>query len=183
MQDWNYEKNQNLDPRKITLGMHVKVWWKCHVCGHEWAAMVYSRTNGCGCNVCYGRTCVTGVNDLQTLAPHLLVDWDYEKNELLPNQICAQSNKKYWWKCNVCGHEWQSTAAHRFDGRGCMICGRERTAKGHCKRVINTDTGIEYDSIKAAAKSLNLRADAIANCCRNNSKTSGGYHWRFIDEK
>lgn len=93
MQDWNYEKNQNLDPRKITLGMHVKVWWKCHVCGHEWAAMVYSRTNGCGCNVCYGRTCVTGVNDLQTLAPHLLVDWDYEKNELLPNQICAQSNK------------------------------------------------------------------------------------------
>lgn len=93
MQDWNYEKNRDLDPRKLTLGMHVKVWWKCHVCGHEWVAMVYSRANGCGCNACFGRTCVTGVNDLQTLAPHLLVDWDYEKNELSPNQICAQSNK------------------------------------------------------------------------------------------
>lgn len=183
MQDWNYEKNRDLDPRKLTLGMHVKVWWKCHVCGHEWAAMVYSRANGCGCNACFGHTCVTGVNDLQTLAPHLLVDWDYEKNELSPNQICARSNKKYWWKCHVCGHEWQSTAAHRFDGRGCMVCGRERTTKCHCKRVINIDTGIEYDSIKAAAKSLNLSADAIANCCRNISKTSGGYHWRFIDEK
>ena len=35
MTEWNDKKNQNLNPKEITLGSHKKVWWKCEK-GHEW---------------------------------------------------------------------------------------------------------------------------------------------------
>lgn len=51
--DWDFEKNKNLSPEKISKGKHLKVWWKCHTCGHEWEALIYNRSKGKGCPNCY----------------------------------------------------------------------------------------------------------------------------------
>ena len=53
--EWNYDKNGVLTPDKIRFGSKKKVWWKCAL-GHEWQAVVSSRTNpssGRGCPICY----------------------------------------------------------------------------------------------------------------------------------
>ena len=53
--EWHPELNGNLSPDMVTSGSHKKVWWQC-TDGHEWRAMVFSRTGAqrCGCPVCAG---------------------------------------------------------------------------------------------------------------------------------
>lgn len=124
--EWNYEKNGGLTPEDFTVSSGKKVWWKCSK-GHEWQAAIYSRSNGFGCPYCSGRYAIKGKNDLVTLNPNLVKEWNYEKNgDLKPEDFTVSSSKKIWWKCSK-GHEWQSTIYNRTNGRGCPICTSERS--------------------------------------------------------
>ena len=53
MQEWNWDKNNELVfyPDKITCGSNKKVWWKCSK-GHEWQAIIDTRSNGSECPIC-----------------------------------------------------------------------------------------------------------------------------------
>lgn len=57
--EWNIEKNGNFTPEMVTVGSHKRVWWKCPE-GHEWRAVIYSRTGARehGCPICAGRKTV-----------------------------------------------------------------------------------------------------------------------------
>ena len=44
LKDWDYNKNE-LDPYTVLPGTHKRVYWKCHICGHEWSTKLYSRTD------------------------------------------------------------------------------------------------------------------------------------------
>lgn len=48
--DWDYDKNYQ-DPTKITTGGY-RVFWKCHICGHEWSSLISGRAKGVGCPKC-----------------------------------------------------------------------------------------------------------------------------------
>ncbi len=51
--EWNYEKNYPLKPSDVTSGSKQKIWWKCKTCGHEWQAIINSRTaSHSGCPEC-----------------------------------------------------------------------------------------------------------------------------------
>lgn len=39
---------------------------------------------------------IVGVNDLKTVCPSLVEEWDYEKNKERPEEVAAKSNKKVW---------------------------------------------------------------------------------------
>ncbi len=182
--EWNYEKN-NTNPEYISLGSNKKVWWKCNS-GHEWQAIVSSRTGNmkCGCPYCAGQKVLPGYNDLQTLYPKIAEEWNYQKNiDITPNQIRPQSNKVYWWKCKKCGHEWQTSPCYRFKGTNCPKCARQITISSHYKNVLNIETKQVYESIAQASKETNISQNSIGNCCRGKSKTAGGYHWKFVDIK
>lgn len=55
--EWHPTKNGALTPQDVTPGSRKRVWWRCSA-GHEWQAVIYSRTGTqcCGCPVCSGRT-------------------------------------------------------------------------------------------------------------------------------
>ena len=70
---------------------------------------------------------IVGKNDLLSSCPDIATEWNYEKNgDLLPSQVAKSSGKKVWWYCKVCGNEWQDTINHRYSGRSCPKCMRER---------------------------------------------------------
>ena len=48
---WHYQKNGEISPDSITSGSSQCVWWMCEK-GHEWEAVIYSRTAGRGCPIC-----------------------------------------------------------------------------------------------------------------------------------
>jgi predicted nucleic acid-binding Zn-ribbon protein len=43
-----------------------------------------------------------------------------------PDAVPTGSNTRFWWKCDVCGHEWRQTVVARIAGRGCPPCGVQR---------------------------------------------------------
>lgn len=54
--EWHPVNNGMLLPTMVTSGSKKRVWWKCSE-GHEWVAIIYSRTGKqkCGCPVCAGK--------------------------------------------------------------------------------------------------------------------------------
>lgn len=52
LSEWSSSKNK-YPPEHYTFGSHAKVWWNCSDCGHEWEAVIKSRTTlGNGCPNC-----------------------------------------------------------------------------------------------------------------------------------
>jgi hypothetical protein len=125
---WNYEKNGTLFPTAVTGMSHRKVWWT-GVCGHVWRAKIANRSNGNGCPYCAGRMVLEGFNDAKSNCPELMMEWDYEKNQILPEQVTAGSQKEIWWKCDR-GHSWEAKLTDRRNGNGCPYCSNRRVLRG-----------------------------------------------------
>ena len=127
--DWNYKKNGSLRPQDVMAGSDLKVWWKCRH-GHEWQAYIYSRKAGCGCPYCAGNAILPGFNDLRTLRPDLLLDWDFESNRhVTPEQVGPFSAKMIGWKCRL-GHRWKACVYSRGAGKGCPYCAGRKVLPG-----------------------------------------------------
>ena len=102
------------------------MWWKCAQ-GHEWQAVVSSRSRGNGCPYCANQRIWVGFNDLETQNPRLASEWHPTKNnELLPTDFVVSSAKKAWWKCNTCGYEWEALINSRNRGSGCPNCANKK---------------------------------------------------------
>lgn len=50
------------------------------------------------------------------------------------------------------------------------------------KRVVCIETGIIYNNMVEAAKSINVKRSCISSVCRGKQRTSGGYHWAYYDD-
>ena len=184
LEEWNYERNGNLSPFNLSSGSSRKVWWICQE-GHEWRTAIANRTNVDNlnkCPYCQGKKVVDGVNDLVTINPSFLADWDHKKNSLTPNNYMIHSGKVVWWKCHKCGYEWQATVDSRSK-HGCVICSREQLKKAKSKFVENIDTHTVYSSATQAEKENNLYAGAVVRCCRGERTTAGGYRWKYVEKE
>ncbi len=113
--EWQADKNR-FDPAQVSVGSHLRIWWKCAK-GHEWLAPVKVRAiTGHGCRACalesqsdrarQARFQKSGKN-LFSAYPNLESEWDYERNHINPNILLPQSNVKAHWKCRF-GHLWQA---------------------------------------------------------------------------
>jgi predicted pyridoxine 5'-phosphate oxidase superfamily flavin-nucleotide-binding protein len=122
--EWHPTKNDSLTPRDVTVGSEKKVWWQCAK-GHEWPALVSSRSKGSFCPYCSGSE-ATDENCLQALNPSLAKEWHPTKSDrLTPRDVTVGSEKKVWWQCAK-GHEWPATVNNRSKGHGCPYCYRQR---------------------------------------------------------
>ena len=126
--EWHPVKNGGLTPENIPAGSGKKAWWLCPVCHGEWQTRIVERNKGRGCPYCANQKVLVGFNDLATKNPQMAAEWHPTKNIVLtPREIVATSNKKVWWLCQICGHEWQASISSRaYYGLGCPKCGKER---------------------------------------------------------
>lgn len=132
LREWDYSRNEGILPEEQTASSSKKVWWKCRKCGHIWKASIGHRTHGRGCPLCAHQVVVPGVNDFATLRPWLMADWDYVKNDkhgLDPTKLALKSGKRAYWKCSICGNEWQAVIATRSNGVGCPACWNARRSR------------------------------------------------------
>ena len=125
LKQWDYDKNNkdNIYPDKVSPGSNKKVWWKCEK-GHSYKQGIYSKVKGSSCPFCSNKKILKGYNDLASLKPELLKEWDYEKNNQLgifPENVSLGSSKKVWWKCEK-GHSWKVAINKRTIGHRCPYC-------------------------------------------------------------
>ena len=130
MEQWDYEKNQDLNLDKLTLGSGKVAWWKCEK-GHSYDAPIKSKTIGnLKCPICSNSRVLKGYNDLGTTNSELLKEWDFSKNTISPYEITAGSEKMIWWICDS-GHSYQSYPFNRKRGVGCPYCDGKKVLVGY----------------------------------------------------
>lgn len=133
--DWHPTKNGDTTPFDYTYGSGKKVWWKDNKCGHEWNTAVAERTSrGLGCIYCSGRSILRGFNDLATTHPRITEEWHPTKNGIYtPQTVTSKSLKLFWWKGNICGHEWKSKISDRVKSNfdtACPYCSNRKILLG-----------------------------------------------------
>ena len=125
---WDYKKNDKT-PKDFTYGSGKKVWWICPK-GHSYQMAIHKRTQGRSCPVCSGKVIVKGDTDFATHRPDLLIEWDYEKNDKLPQEYSVYSGQKVYWKCKN-GHSYSCIIGSRTrDNVGCPYCAGKRAIIG-----------------------------------------------------
>jgi len=117
--EWDYEKNGRLKPDFIPYGSSKKYWWKCG--NHSYLATPKHRVHGTGCPYCNMKKLLIGVNDIKTLYPQVLDNWDYDLNDNKPEESIAVLSRHHYWKCSK-GHSYYATLRARLSNRRCTIC-------------------------------------------------------------
>ena len=180
MEEWDESKNKGLDPQKIPPRSNVSIWWKCKTCGYEWKATIDRRASGVGCPYCAHEVVWYGHNDVATVRPDMLEEWDYENNVVSPQEVAPNSHKKIAWRCSICGHRWKSPLYSKAAGHGCPKCARKAATEKRSKKVKNLDTGQAYKSARIASEETGISHSSITRVCRGEGKKAGGYHWGYV---
>jgi len=187
VEEWNDDKNGALTIHDVLKRSSKKVWWKCRFCGNEWETRIDLRVRGIGCPVCGYSKKMQSTREMNTvknkltltdLFPEIAKEWDYSKNEgMAPDSISYGANYKASWICPK-GHRYEAWISDRTGKRktGCPEC--SYLAKS--KKVMCIETGEVYDSPRLAAEAVNKKAVTISTAARNQEKTCGGYHWKYV---
>ena len=74
---------------------------------------------------------MSGINDLPTVKPELMEEWDYENNtEIDPTTVGRGSHEYVSWKCKICGYRWTAQIYNRANGKGCPCCANRVVVPG-----------------------------------------------------
>ena len=133
MGQWDKKANLPLTPKTVTSGSSRRIHWLCEK-GHAFVSTPCARiARNTGCPVCAGKRIITGYNDLKTLYPELVDEWNNEKNgSLKVDEISPYTHRKAWWKCKKCGYEWCTAVNNRAKPRatGCPVCAGRTVVPG-----------------------------------------------------
>jgi hypothetical protein len=120
VKEWHPTKNFKIKPYDVTPGSGKKVWWICQK-GHEWQAVIYSRSLGSGCPHC-DKLKPADNGSLVVSNSSLRLEWHPTANgELTLTNLTNAYPEKVWWICRE-GHEWKATIKVRILGEGCPVC-------------------------------------------------------------
>ena len=72
--------------------------------------------------------------------------------------------------------QWTTPEENSNDDIHKARCGSVNTRKVYCVELDKT-----FDSQTIAAKEIGVSPSRISECCRGITKTSGGYHWQFVE--
>jgi hypothetical protein len=176
---WHPTKNNKLTPRDVSKGTPKKYWFQCDVCTHDFDSSLakisglntwcpYCSQKICNeeeCTHCYNNSFASYKN--KTANGKLKVTcWHSTKNnKLTPRDVAMSSNKKYWFQCDVCTHDFNSSLA-KISGsnRWCPYCSQKICNKEECTHCYNKSFA-SYENKTANGK---LKVD-----CWHSTKNGG----------
>lgn len=134
--EWHLTKNER-GPETVYPDSHIRVWWQCSACGHDWMTAPRVRLNGGGCPRC---------ESLASRCPEVMKEWDYDRNDLDPTTINPNSAYKVWWVCSTDNsHSWQATPGNRISRKsGCPYCMPGWTAQKLLKHLCDVGATANY---------------------------------------
>jgi len=74
--------------------------------------------------------------------------WDYEQNDVTPDQVTRGSNKVYWWRCPTTGHTWEQAVKSRVRSQHLCVCchGGYVVTRDHNLEAAFPDVAKDWDS-------------------------------------
>lgn len=77
--------------------------------------------------------------------------------------------------------EWCDIAYNNtYHGRAKKIGEHHKKYHPSCKKVKCVETGVIYDSVRAAGRITGICSICISCCLNGKQKTAGGYHWKVV---
>ena len=144
--EWDHENNNGLTPSNVLAGSTHHYSWKCAF-GHTWQATAKKRHHDKqNCPYCHGNKVWTGFNDIPTTHPAIAREWSEKRNgKKRPEHYTIGADVKVWWKCGICGHEWDARIYSRKNC-GCPACAGNVLVVGkNDLRTVNPDVAAEWD--------------------------------------
>ena len=162
--DYHQELNHDLDPYALGVGSHQRIRWKCHVCGDEWIAPVYSRINNGDDGTFHISRCPVCSGNKRALT------FDQQYPDLLKyfskNNFCSLSEVK--------GSQWHDTYLWECEKHGQFPA----VLSSMIRSVQNGNSGCPYCSGKQAKKEESLGAvfpELAKEWSQNNEGTPYDY--------
>lgn len=139
--DWDYNKNKNDDgsqryPYEVMAGSEEVVWWINPFCHHSFDMSVCSKIKygRKTCPYCSGKRVLKGFNDLKSQNNVIAEEWDYELNDISPEEVTLHSTYKAHWICRKNPlHKWSARVCSRTSdnhGTNCPLCSGNLVIKG-----------------------------------------------------
>lgn len=135
---WMKKNNSNFtfDHGEYKGNSKYTLFFRCNVCLNVWDAQWSSIKGRRGCPYCANkRVCYD--NSLAKARPDLIKEWNFAKNgNHVPDNVAARSQRKYWWICFECNHEWEATPSNRnalTEGK-CSNC--PKCSKSHGEKEV-----------------------------------------------
>lgn len=149
LKEWDFKRNKDVDPSKITIGSAKRIWWVCEKNeNHMWECELRNRTiKGSGCPYCDGKL-VHISESLKFTHPHLVEEWDVDKNKMDVTSVSYGSSKKVWWICkNNNSHRWETKIYQRtIKGNGCSYCNLYRLKNNNSLLEHNPHLAKQWDN-------------------------------------
>ncbi len=123
---WDNTKN-NCNPREVFKSSNKKYFFNCNDCKHDFETALSSVTNGRWCpycsnkKLCSDKECKSCFNN-SFLSHEKSIYWDNTKNNCGPREVFKSSNKKYFFNCNDCKHDFETALSSVTNGRWCPYC-------------------------------------------------------------
>lgn len=195
-----YDEQKSGIPLDGIYTQNTEVWWNCRFCKKSFRMPVATRVTptGGGCPHCTYSNKQKRAEKGITFADWCDIHHDAKRlseyckdNILKPDEVLAGSLTRIKWQCTDCGHTWMTSVNNRTRNLSncpkCAAIQRSQHMKGMPKNksgrpVQCIETGVVYDSINQAGKTLGICATHIAHCCRGARKVAGGLTWRFAEQ-
>lgn len=169
--EWDYDKNDGVDPERVSSGSALSVWWKCSD-GHEWKARVGTRGDrGSGCRKCRYAAMVAEKASENPLSQNQELSAQLDDPRYSPSDLSLSSSKKVWWKCAE-SHRWEASVDSRIRSR-CPYC------TGYYPIVGETDLATLRPDIAAQWDDDLLKPTevTIATAKKVRWKCENGHNW------
>ena len=173
-EEWEYEKNGNITPAKVSYASNERYWWKCKKCQYIWRAQVADRTVGRkGCPKCkgqksserYTKSNEQFLEELKKINPYIQPLEEYKKTHI-PILV----------RCIICGNEWKAAPANMLRGKQCPVCTRKRNTQK--LRKSNEKFIMELKKINSTIEPLeeytNCKTPVLVKC------TVCGREWKAL---
>ena len=118
-----WSPNNERGPDTVTKQHRLNVHWICPTCHGEYSEIIDDRSVGDkSCPYCYGKTALTGYNDLATLDPELASEWS-PNNDRTPDAVRRDVKVDFLWICPTCKGEYSARVGERYVGdESCPYC-------------------------------------------------------------
>lgn len=153
-EEYNYEKNKEIDGLLLSVKSTNPVWWKCRS-GHEWQVSPSARfktMNGkriiSGCPYCLKlRRDKSFADEFPDLAEMYVADkniYSFDDEEHI------KRNQSYWWHCNICNNAFESNLGSMIRSRtsktkGCSYCSGKKVKRENSFAALHSEVMDEYD--------------------------------------
>ncbi len=128
--DYDPKLNPDIDIGSLGVGSHVRINWKCHICGTLWRGPIYRRiryqddgTVAIGkCPVCAGNKRAVPLDEEY---PELIPLYS-DKNKCSLSELKASHDSKSFWECKKHGtfeaNIWSMIRSIKSSNNGCPYC-------------------------------------------------------------